>query len=527
MISLFFKNCDMISSNISLYRDKKKRYSNPIAGLLTLLSLALTIAASSYFFYEFFSKKSPKAYVLNKFIDDVGIVSTNQNQMFNTLHINKLPGLVPMPWDKRALSPVTIVQYNNGTLIAKYYYDYCNFTSDLITLEHLFEKEKKSIIESTHLCKRYMIDASGKKIYSHEKEFQYPIMGHGMSSISKRSVDFITLVEKCTDTAENGEPCYSEKEIDMYYTNILFTFKFLDNYIDVSEYNTPQIRFLNRIEGMLHPSSVGNNYLTFKAISIITHNGILFENTEVFNSYKYDYRVESIIPRETSRKVFQINCSLQNMSDVYDRSYERLQDVAANIGGIADFLVLCSVILNMLPEEYQTILATENLLLINSRKDILFPNCNPINNNIVQSSNINNNKINKEILNSKLFNNFVIKNNKISGIFKENNEIIPNSNTEKDVSNSEIKIVKDRKSLIIKPDKLNGQLENINNYAEILDKIDYDGYFSFAFKKIFACCFKEQNKIYKSYLNQHYKLYDCDTLVGSFSDIKLLKNCIN
>ena len=137
---------------------------------------------------------------------------------------------------------------------------------------------------------------------------------------------------------------------------------FINNYVEIINYEKPKKHFLYVVEGMLNKNEYTTNHLNFDPVQIKTHNGLIFDHIEeetlhiferndVFTAAKGDYDI-------FTSYVFW----LKNTMSFHERDYKRIQDVISSIGGIYQFITILAIYINSLYNNYIVLSDTESLL---------------------------------------------------------------------------------------------------------------------------------------------------------------------
>lgn len=82
--------------------------------------------------------------------------------------------------------------------------------------------------------------------------------------------------------------------------------------------------------------------MKFRPIYYNTDNGYFIENIKKSSFYiyiGYDMQISTVDLKEDLPKIGQVNFVLDDFSTTYNRSYIKLQEVMANIGGVMKFLL--------------------------------------------------------------------------------------------------------------------------------------------------------------------------------------------
>ena len=142
---------------------------------------------------------------------------------------------------------------------------------------------------------------------------------------------------------------------------LLLIFFFIDNYIDVLNYNNPITKFFFRIENVISTDSYPTNHLNYNPSLIKTHNGLIFDH--INNELSYSYERNDVFTYNDNNKTYTVYYLwLNNRINYYERNYKRIQDIISEIGGIYQFITFVSIFINGLYNNYIVLSDTENLL---------------------------------------------------------------------------------------------------------------------------------------------------------------------
>lgn len=267
--------------------------------------------------------------------------------------------------------------------------------------------------------------------------------------------------------------CKPQSEIERAFENVFISLYHIDFYIDVRDFEKPVKPY---VRNQIIPISYliyKRQYLYFKNIEILTDKGSIFPDGVMESKYQVDYTNSEIFFSRsvafTPFTVAEITISLSRLKDVYNRSYYKIQNLAADVGGILKFILVVFVFVNYLvnrPLIEQDLFSTlfnyqslENKDFAEYFRQIkLNNNCNS--NNIINDA-LNNSKkscnSNLEILNSFIYNNNKgkhINNNTNKNLIKKTNKFSTS------VGAAGIQIA----NALIEPEKPEGPIINLLNH---------------------------------------------------------------
>jgi hypothetical protein len=318
-----FKNLDILSIKPSLHIKSQTRFKTNYGAFLTLLSSLAILTLALFFIINFIEKRDLNIIWHKESINFSPFIDLNQKiLMFRFYDIN---------FDK--IDPrVASIQATYWT-----YSDNTNKTINYLDLEQC--SPDKHFPAYSNLIN---FDASTFQcIKSHEDNnftlWTNPASG-GMAFFN------IYLVS-CKNTTDQST-CYSQDVID---SKLKSTNMFFDYYISmhaIDHYDSE-----NPIKDTIHYSSYKITYDFFftyfeyyKNIVYTSDNGNVFENKKTYNGFEYDesntFNVISL--RESTKTIidgsftiFQILIN-ERYSDNYSRTYQKLQSIIANIGGVLE-----------------------------------------------------------------------------------------------------------------------------------------------------------------------------------------------
>ena len=373
---------DLISSNNFLYYEGNTKHSSPFSVILSIMCCVAMIFLGIFFSIDIFAKKNPTSYFFKKFTPDAGVFYLNSSSIF---HYFQLENENEEPvYDPSSLmiigTPIYIDMFLEDfdlSLIDHWIYDYC-------TEEDYNEK----LINALCISKFY--NSTTKKVYNKSSEmFSFPSIKHGTGSKNIPNEAYSAYVMKCMNISYHQ--CKTEKEIDEYQKKLLrVKIGLIDNDFDISIYKNPVLSYILDVKNHLTGNTITNNNLNFNPVEINTDDGFFFESRSAQTSFRLDLNEKIIYTKEDNTKVISGWCFLmQNKVETYTRTYPKIQDTLANLGGAGKAIFIIAGILNYFVEQYVftiDIQSTWNKLGIhfqqdNNRLRAIFPNVIFDNNN--------------------------------------------------------------------------------------------------------------------------------------------------
>ena len=155
-------------------------------------------------------------------------------------------------------------------------------------------------------------------------------------------------VARCKNTTENNNSCYSDEVINEQIQKSNFFLSFYSETTGLDHYNKDPISpsYLSKQIGVA-VDFTNVNFYEFRQIIYETDEGFLFPKTQTKTAFSLDsatfrtilYKAgkEFYIPNTLS--VFQFSMN-QEYADKYQRSYQSIQELIANIGGVSNLVFI-------------------------------------------------------------------------------------------------------------------------------------------------------------------------------------------
>ena len=282
-----FKQLDNLSPKITLFYKGLKRHSSSISGIITIIIYITIIILGLIFSFDFIFKKNPSSYFYNRFTYDVGTFSFNNKGIFHFIEIGN-----NIKYDNRIVNVIGINEYSsfiiediNLTLYDHWIYEPCN-NEHIGNLKYYLNDFEKSFYNG--ICINKFYNKTTKKIINiNDKNFKYPIIEHGSSNPNSNSYGIFIL--RCQNySILNKTYCYDKDISDKKIIEVdIINLYFIDQYIDVTNYNYPLVRFYNKIRNQVVLSSYTINHLNFNPLKLNTHTGIILNSNNELISFNF------------------------------------------------------------------------------------------------------------------------------------------------------------------------------------------------------------------------------------------------
>ena len=345
-----FKYLDNVSPNITLFYKGYECHSSSISGIITILTYMAIIILGFIFSFDFVFKRNPTSYFYNRFVYDVGTFSFNNTGIFHFIQAGETNNYT---YDNRIVNVIGVNDYSslisentNITLYDHWIYEPCN-NQHIGNLKDYLNDSNTSFYNG--ICINKFYNKTTKKIINiNDTNFKYPIIAHGTSNPNSNPYGIFIL--RCQNHSElNKTDCYDKDISDKKILEVdIINMHFIDHYIDVKNYHYPLVRFHNKIRNQIVLSSYTINHLNFKPLKLNTHTGIILNSNSELNSFNFDVN-EKLTNEESNTGIYgSFYFWMQNQMNIYDRTYQKVQDISASISGISKLLTIIGYYINYL-----------------------------------------------------------------------------------------------------------------------------------------------------------------------------------
>ena len=390
MIKKYLLLCDMFGQTPGFYIRNDKLLKSYIGAIITLLIFIICITMGVLLGIEIFQKKNPKVNIFTESYEHPTKINyfDNFEVLISINNKNNFPEINEQIYYPKANLFKTIIN-SSGSY---------NEIFD-IKLKRCNETMKSSsnydLVKDLDLSNLYCLDNTNKDLI-----YLNDFWGNNNFQMIQ-----IRLFSCKNETFNNS--CKSEDEINTFLFNPTLQLYLIDININTNNYKNPFQKHLR--DKFFY---ISNKYFFsiteyIHHVNMKTDKGVIFK---LFNEKK-NFTIDSIVERTVYNRndtILSFNIQLINIIENYYRNYLKIQDLAAQIGGIYSILLLlCYFIINSISEniyfEY----------LINNFFDIIILNKKEYKNNL-KNKKIKFQKIN-DVTTTET-------NNKIKGLIKYKNQ---------------------------------------------------------------------------------------------------------
>ena len=377
---MFIKYLDYLSPKVTFYHKGFLSHSSIISGILSIIAITFVIILGVYYTLDIINKTDPNTFYLHSFLGDAGTYHLNSSSLFHFVSAVQLYKGETI-YEKLDLTSFSIIGsqlYGNNYLNTMKYsglesfdhwlYGYCNKE---INTEGLDDLIIYNFFNNSACIKKYYNSTEHQYYDIGNPKFSWPITAHG--TFNETNQIYGIYIQKCNNKTikyilGDDYQCKNDLEIEKYFDikgTRFFHLYFINNYIDISNYERPYFNYFYKIESQLTSKQYSINEINFSPTLVKTHDGLIFDNIKENISYIFDRNDVYIL--ETGKKDIYVGYCffLKNIRETYERSYKRIQDVISSIGGINQAVTIIAIYINSLYNHY-VILSDTDLLLYSS-----------------------------------------------------------------------------------------------------------------------------------------------------------------
>lgn len=338
----WYDHLDFLSVEPRLYVKGKNRYVTSIGISLSILSMTILIVISIFFLYFFLDNQDLNVLFMNGVDETQKVMDFEQKPFFF-----RLVDIQEKTIDPR-LATFSMYYYFIGSSVKKIQLETEQCSYD----KHISSEEGKKLI----------INSIGSRNFSSYVCIKPHLYNLNISSQNSSSYGYFNLyVSECTNTTSNNNSCLPRDEIKKQLISKNFYLDMLSPSIAVDHYNVthPFTNIINSRLMKMFPDMYYWYTYYYKYTTYESDEGIVFRNKKNWADFKFDISQREVLPALTGTSqvpntftLIQINIDRTGY-DAYKRSYPKLQQVFANIGGFAKIvLTISSFICKFISSKY-------------------------------------------------------------------------------------------------------------------------------------------------------------------------------
>ena len=368
---MFIRQLDFLSPYITLYHKGDLSHNSIFSGILSIITIILLVVLALYYVLEIINRTNPNAFYFNRFIEEAGFFYLNRTTLFHFIrNIKNIQGnTINVGFDYTTFNIIgSYVYYNNFIMPPPFVFDhwlYGNCDKETNT-EGLDDILTDDLLQKAACVRKYYNASEGKYYSIGDPQFIWPNISHG--TFNEKNVLYNIMIRPCDNRLigqilGEGSHCQiGNNYFDEDGTKVLH-FYFINNYINILNYDNPNTHFFYRIESPFSSSQYTVNDINIAPALVKTHNGLIFDNIKEETSYIFDRNDVYIRDSNDGTNLYMVyGFFLKNIQEYYERTYKRIQDVISSIGGIIQAITLIAICINSFYNNYIVLSDTEVLL---------------------------------------------------------------------------------------------------------------------------------------------------------------------
>ena len=312
----YFLQCDFLGKTQNFTIAKKNTFRTYIGSILSLIIIAIMISFVTYFSISIFDKDNPNLVTTVYNVDDPPFTPIN-----DSVHIMTLSLQTP---NYSLYIDESI--YTLNAFFMKYTISH-NGTQEIL-------KEKLNIIKCNEynftLLPDYFAHLDLDNLYCLDKNSSLYIKGE----YGKEEWTFINYeFSRCVNTSENNNKCKSDQEIDDKLAGGFLGIFMTDLSIIPNQYNKPSVLYGKNVFTTFMNDRYTDVWFYMKIIKVNTDRGLLLKDIKHEEFIAYDSFMTTSDYRR-SEVFLNLHFRLSQRTEIYDRTYQKIQAIAAELGGI-------------------------------------------------------------------------------------------------------------------------------------------------------------------------------------------------
>ena len=491
----FLSKFDILSPKITLYQNGKLTHFSLLSGILTLLSLFFCLVVGMLLADDIIRRKNPTSHFFKRFEKDLDLYSLNSSGIFHFFRFST--NYITYPIINNSL--IRIIGLRNYSLyinnrsvinegnIEYWIYDKCEKDIDNKDFDSSIFSDISDF--ENFVCLKYYYNPDSKKFYKNtEKNFKSPYLIHGSSN--KNNLFYYMIIESCRNDSNynliyGNNSCGTNEEIKQFKNKIDGgDIYFIDNYVDVSDYKKPIHQYIQSTSCTMNGLEIPVIHLQFFPSKVYTHSALFTDSYKVKQSFLYNTK-ESKSRELDNFSIGEFAFWIENNVEIYDRSYKKIQNLLADLGGIIKIIILIADIINSPYNKYITLKNSSKFLSEHSKKNKTIISTSIINGSNFQSL-LHNSKIHFSIMNNN------VQSPKKSKTYKNtpNSKLSPQSNNYLDTNLNALPSPINRKNT----SNFMGKKKKSYNITRLITLLDFNKGFNFHYYLRYLCLKNKKNE---------------------------------
>ena len=312
-----FKNLDIFGLSYELNINKNNKLKTTAGANLTILFIVIIIVLFIRYGIQFYYRNNPNI-VLSQIVGDYEIKPLDNSNFFFAFRIEDTLGNL----------------YNDTSIIQGF---------DVKINEYLKNSALEWVFNSTNSLKVKFEKCD--QLISNQKKFNFKKWNCiNFSSINNINGFWDANVVRFLEINTLQSPNCSSGNLDQYknvINNLYFSYLYVQAIPRMSNYSNPLPKILVNSFDNLDINTTKTKIQLYKTINMETDYGWIFSNKKNSTLYSLDYQLSDFVMKyQTNNLLHSMQIFIGNYSEVYTKSYAKIQELLAQIGGFLNIFYI-------------------------------------------------------------------------------------------------------------------------------------------------------------------------------------------
>ena len=319
----YFLILDSFGVGINFYLEGYKDYRSQLGGFITLVIYVITIICGIIFSKNLLQRVNPSVSTTSaNYPNPEKILYPNNTFFILGITVDSLPFI-----NESIYRPIAYIntKVNGSEELMRQ-----NISVDLCDKVLNEDYKYYDVIKHLNLSNFYCIDLNqnNKSCINNDELYINEFWGNdGFRMLQIK-------IFNCSAVADDISQCADNDVIKEKLSSPIISYYTLKNYIDTNNYKNPFVRGLQETFYYVSYKKFISATQYLKHVQIHSDKGFLFSEEEIIADHTIDSLIEYSETDQEDGKIFTISIQLTNKIDIYTRTYNKLQDLGAEIGAV-------------------------------------------------------------------------------------------------------------------------------------------------------------------------------------------------
>ena len=319
----YFLILDSFGVGINFYLEGYKDYRSQLGGFITLVIYVITIICGIIFSKNLLQRVNPSVSTTSaNYPNPEKILYPNNTFFILGITVDSLPFI-----NESIYRPIAYIntKVNGSEELMRQ-----NISVDLCDKVLNEDYKYYNVIKHLNLSNFYCIDLNQNNKSGINNEELYINEFWGNDGFRMLQIKIFN----CSAVADDISQCADNDVIKEKLSSPIISYYTLKNYIDTNNYKNPFVRGLQETFYYVSYKKFISATQYLKHVQIHSDKGFLFSEEEIIADHTIDSLIEYSETDQEDGKIFTISIQLTNKIDIYTRTYNKLQDLGAEIGAV-------------------------------------------------------------------------------------------------------------------------------------------------------------------------------------------------